>query len=63
MPLGLSVKQLFIAATLLAVSFPCIATFIILWKELGLKDLIKSILIMISVSIIVGTTLNFAILH
>lgn len=63
MPLGLSVKQLFIAATLLAVSFPCIAAFIILWKELGLKDLIKSILIMISVSIIVGTTLNFAILH
>jgi len=63
MPLGLSVKQLFIAATLLAVSFPCIATFIILWKELGLKDLIKSTLIMISVSIIVGATLNFAILH
>ncbi|MBU1726432.1 MAG: ferrous iron transporter B, partial [Candidatus Omnitrophica bacterium] len=41
MPLGLSAKQLFISATLLAVSFPCVATFIILWKELGLKDLIK----------------------
>lgn len=63
MPLGLSVKQLFIAATLLAVSFPCVATFIVLWKELGLKDLIKSILIMMSISIIVGATLNFAILH
>lgn len=62
MPLGLSVKQLFIAATLLAVSFPCIATFIILWKELGLRDLIKSTLIMISVSIIVGAALNFVIL-
>lgn len=63
MPLGLSAKQLFIAATLLAVSFPCIATFIVLWKELGLKDLIKSTLIMIAVSIIVGATLNFVILR
>ena len=63
MPLGLSAKQLFIAATLLAISFPCIATFIVLWKELGLKDLIKSTLIMVVISIIVGALLNFAILR
>lgn len=63
MPLGLTAKQLFIAATLLAMSFPCIATFIVLWKELGLKDLIKSTLIMILISIIVGTALNLAILR
>jgi len=63
MPLSLSAKQLFIAATLLAVSFPCAATFIILWKELGLKDLIKAALIMIIVSIIVGGLLNFIILR
>jgi ferrous iron transport protein B len=63
MPLGLSAKQLFIAATLLAISFPCVATFIVLWKELGLKNLIKSTLIMIAISIAVGTLLNFAILH
>ena len=63
MPLGLTAKQLFIAATLLAVSFPCVATFIVLWKELGVKDLIKSTLIMIAISIIIGATLNFTILH
>ena len=63
MPLGLSVKQLFIATTLLAVSFPCIATFIVLWKELGVKYLIKATLIMITVSIIVGSLLNFTILR
>ncbi|HOX54324.1 MAG TPA: ferrous iron transporter B [Candidatus Omnitrophota bacterium] len=63
MPLSLSAKQLFISATLLAISFPCIATFIVLWRELGLKDLIKSTLIMITISIIVGTALNFLILH
>ena len=62
-PLALSAKQLFIAATLLSISFPCIATFMVLWKELGVKDLIKSTLIMITVSIIVGTLLNFVILR
>ncbi|KPK98868.1 MAG: iron transporter FeoB [Omnitrophica WOR_2 bacterium SM23_72] len=62
-PLGLSAKQLFIAATLLAVSFPCIATFVVLLKELGLKSLMKASLIMISVALLVGTVLNFAIVR
>lgn len=62
MPLGLSAKQLFIAATLLAISFPCIATFVILFKELGLKDLVKATLIMIGMGLVVGTILNFVIL-
>jgi ferrous iron transport protein B len=59
MPLGLSVKQLFIGATLLAISFPCIATFVVIWKELGFKDLLRSTIIMLGISIIVGTVLNF----
>lgn len=63
MPLGLSAKQLFIGATLLAISFPCIATFVIMGKELGLRYLVKATLIMIGVSIIVGATLNFLILR
>ncbi len=63
MPLGLSAKQLFIAATLLAISFPCIATFVVIWKELGFKDLIKATFIMAVISIIVGTVLNFMIVY
>ena len=63
MPLGLTVKQLFISATLLAISFPCIATFVVLLKELGWKDLVKSTAIMVFVSLVVGTLLNFVILH
>ena len=63
MPLGLSAKQLFIAATLLAISFPCIATFIVIWKELGFKDLIKATSIMVIISIIAGAALNFVILR
>ncbi|MFH1458148.1 MAG: ferrous iron transporter B [Candidatus Omnitrophota bacterium] len=63
MPLGLTAKQLFIAATLLAISFPCIATFAVLLKELGVKSLIKAALIMIAISILVGTVLNFGIIR
>jgi len=62
-PLNLNIKQLFIASTLLAVSFPCVATFFVLLKELGLKALLKSTLLMIGISILVGTLLNFVILR
>jgi len=63
MPLNLTVNQLFIAATLLAVSFPCVATFTVLAKELGFKGMIKSTSIMIFISIIVGSLLHFTILR
>ncbi len=63
MPLGLSANQLFIGATLLAISFPCIASFVVLAKELGLKGLIKSTLIMLGISIIVGSVLHLLILR
>ncbi|MDP2927710.1 MAG: ferrous iron transporter B [Candidatus Omnitrophota bacterium] len=62
MPLGLTANQLFIGATLLAISFPCVASFLVLAKELGLRGLIKSTLIMAGISIIVGALLHFAIL-
>ena len=61
LPLGLSVKQFFIATVLLAISFPCIATFVILWRELGIKDFLKSVLIMLLTGLVVGVLLNWAI--
>ena len=63
MPLGLTVNQLFIGTILLAISFPCIASFVVLGKELGIKGLIKSTLIMVGISIIVGSLLHFFILR
>lgn len=57
-PLNLSTKQLVIGSTVLAVYFPCIATFVVLVRELGIKDMLKSALIMISVALIVGGLLN-----
>jgi len=63
MPLNLTANQLFIAATLLAISFPCVATFVVLTKELGFKGLVKATSIMVFISIIVGSLLHFAILR
>ncbi|MBU1125483.1 MAG: ferrous iron transporter B, partial [Candidatus Omnitrophica bacterium] len=62
-PLALSAKQLFIAAVLLSISFPCIATFVIIFKELGLKNLIKSTVIMMITGIVIGSLLNLLIIR
>lgn len=60
--LNMSPFQLVIAATMLTVYFPCIAAFIVLVKELGVKDMIKSALIMISTAVIVGILLKIILL-
>ncbi|MBN1353812.1 MAG: ferrous iron transporter B [Candidatus Omnitrophica bacterium] len=56
--LGLTTKQLVIGSTVLAIYFPCVATFIMLVKELGLKDMFKAVCIMIFVAVVVGGLLN-----
>jgi ferrous iron transport protein B len=56
--LPLSTKQTIISVTLLCMSFPCIATFVVLARELGPKGLIKSTMIMLAASLITGITLN-----
>lgn len=58
LPLGLNARQLTIAATILAIYFPCVATFAVLVRELGINDMIKSTSIMISTTIIVGFVLK-----
>ncbi len=57
-PLQLTAQQLTVASTFLAVSFPCIATFAVLFKELGVKDLVKVVGIMMGVALLAGTILN-----
>jgi len=54
--------QLVIIAVMLTIFFPCIATFTVLIKELGIKDMIKSSAIMVSTAIIVGVILRFVLL-
>ena len=54
----LTIKQLVIASVVLAMYFPCIATFTTLIRELGVVDMLKSAVIMIISSLIVGGLLN-----
>lgn len=42
----------------LAMSFPCVATFAILARELGIKDILKATGIMIAAALVVGSLLN-----
>ncbi|MDD5079745.1 MAG: ferrous iron transporter B [Candidatus Omnitrophica bacterium] len=58
-PLNLTTKQLVIGSTILAVYFPCIATYAVLIRELGVKDMVKVTAIMIIVALSVGALLNF----
>ncbi|NLX85015.1 MAG: ferrous iron transporter B [Synergistaceae bacterium] len=57
-PLHLTASQSLIAVVVLSMTFPCIATFIILWKELGTKKMLMSTGIMISAAMATGGLMN-----
>ena len=57
-PLGLTSKQLVVASVVLAMFFPCIATFVVFLRELGIVDTLKSAGVMISAALITGGLLN-----
>jgi len=61
-PLGMTPEQLVIAVTMLAMYFPCVATFAVLFKELGIADLAKSTAVMVATSLLVGTVLRIILL-
>jgi len=56
--LDLTVKQLVISSTVLAMFFPCVATFVILARELGVRDLFKAIGVMLVAVLIMGGLQN-----
>ena len=57
-PLVLTTKQLIIGSVLLTMFFPCIATFVVLFRELGLKGGLKSVGVMTGSVIVTGVALN-----
>ena len=57
-PLQLSSKQLIISSVILTMYFPCAATFAVMLRELGIRDMIKSALIMVAATMAVGGILN-----
>jgi ferrous iron transport protein B len=54
LPLGMSPQQLTIACIILATYFPCIATFVVMLRELGVRDMLKAAGLMIIVSLSAG---------
>jgi len=59
-PLDLNLRQLIVASVVLTAYFPCVATFVVLFRELGLKDMVKSTCIMVITAFSVGGLLNLA---
>lgn len=61
-PLGLSPEQLFIAAVVLAMYFPCVATLTVLMKELGVYDTIRAVVFRLVAAAMVGGMLRVLLL-
>ena len=57
-PLGLTSAQLVVGSVVLAMFFPCIATFTVLTRELGVRGMIRSAGVMIVSALVVGGLLN-----
>jgi len=57
-PLSLTAKQLVVASIVLAMFFPCIATFVVLLRELGVLNMCKAAGVMIATALITGGLLN-----
>ena len=57
-PLALSSEQLVVGSVVLAMFFPCIATFVVLLRELGVTGMLKAAAIMVTTALVVGGLLN-----
>ncbi len=62
LPLGLNARQMVVATTVLSLYFPCVATFAVLLKELGMKDTAKSTAIMLVTALLVGGAMRWALI-
>ncbi|MFO8009851.1 MAG: ferrous iron transporter B [Dehalococcoidia bacterium] len=56
--LDLTAGQLVVGSVVLAMFFPCIASFVVLARELGARGLLGATVIMLMVSLVVGSLLN-----
>jgi ferrous iron transport protein B len=58
-PLALTTKQLVSGCVILSMFFPCIATLVVLLRELGWKDTLKACGIMLAAVVAAGAAINF----
>lgn len=59
-PLMLTNAQVVTATLVLILYFPCAATFAVLWKELGLRDMLKAFAIMAGTTLLAGALIRVA---
>ncbi|MCD8392714.1 MAG: ferrous iron transporter B [Cloacibacillus porcorum] len=57
-PLDLTAQQMLVAVIVLSMTFPCIATFVVMWKELGVRRMLQSSALMLSAALITGAVRN-----
>jgi ferrous iron transport protein B len=57
-PLDLTTKQLVSGCVILSMFFPCVATFVVLLRELGWKDTLKATAIMLVAVVATGAAIN-----
>lgn len=62
-PLDLSPQQLVVASVVLAMYFPCVATFMVMLKELGVSGTLKSVALRLVAALLVGTALHLIIFN
>ena len=58
-PLDMTAAQLVVASVVLAMYFPCVATFMVMLKELGVSGTLKSVALRLVAALLVGTALHF----
>ncbi|MCX6680128.1 MAG: ferrous iron transporter B [Methanothrix sp.] len=58
-PLDMTPAQLVVASVVLAMYFPCVATFMVMLKELGVSGTLKSVALRLVAALLVGTSLHF----
>jgi ferrous iron transport protein B len=57
-PLDMNAVQLTIASVVLALYFPCVATFMVMLKELGVLGTVKSVALRLVAALLVGTAMH-----
>lgn len=57
-PLDMSGVQLVIASVVLAMYFPCVATFMVMLRELGIMGTVKSVALRLVAALLLGSALH-----
>jgi ferrous iron transport protein B len=58
-PLDMTAAQLVVASVVLAMYFPCVATFMVMLRELGVSGTLKSVALRLVAALLAGTSLHF----